>query len=337
MAEPTIAAGIALGLLDYAVTRGAARRDLAKRAGIDPAALQDPDARVPFSRYVTLMRVAKELCHDPALALHFGEAIDLGDLSILGSIGGGVRSIADGLALTNRYAPLVVDVDGGPATERFVIRRQGGKVWLIDTRKNPNDFPEMTESAFARIVCSSRRWSDGESFVQAVHVTHPDPGYREEYERIFQVPVTFESDKNALGTDEAWLSQRIDIPSTYTTKVLRTHADTLLGSLEAAKTTRGRVEDLLLPRLSAGGATIDRIAGELGVSRQTLFRRLRREGVTFRQVLDELRRTMALHYLTAEKLSVKETSRRLGFSEPAAFSRAFKRWTGSSPSGAATR
>ena len=52
MAEPTIAAGIARGLLDYAATKGAARRELARRSGIDPEALQDPDARVPFSRYV---------------------------------------------------------------------------------------------------------------------------------------------------------------------------------------------------------------------------------------------------------------------------------------------
>ena len=209
---------------------------------------------------------------------------------------------------------------------------------MIDTRKNPNDFPEMTESTFARIVCSSRRWFDGDCFVKAVHVTHPDPGYREEYERIFRVPVTFESDKNALVTDDG-----VALPAGSRSRrptprrccgATRTRCS---ETWRPRRPTRGRVESLLFPLLPTGGATIDRIAGELGVSRQTLFRRLRREGVTFRQVLDELRRRMALHYLNAEKLSVKETSRRLGFSEPAAFSRAFKRWTGSSPCGGVTR
>ena len=73
------------------------------------------------------------------------------------------------------------------------------------------------------------------------------------------------------------------------------------------------------------------IAGQLGLSRQSLFRKLRAEGVTFEKVLDGLRHELALRYLNGEDLSVKETAFRLGFSEPASFSRAFKRWTGSSP------
>jgi AraC-like DNA-binding protein len=58
---------------------------------------------------------------------------------------------------------------------------------------------------------------------------------------------------------------------------------------------------------------------------------LKAEGATFEKVLDELRHKMALHYLSGNKVSVSETAYLVGFSEPAAFSRAFKRWTGSSP------
>jgi AraC-like DNA-binding protein len=69
----------------------------------------------------------------------------------------------------------------------------------------------------------------------------------------------------------------------------------------------------------------------LGLSRQTLYRRLREEGVTFEELLDKLRHRLALRYLREERMSVKAASYRLGFSDPAAFSRAFKRWTGNSP------
>jgi AraC-like DNA-binding protein len=76
---------------------------------------------------------------------------------------------------------------------------------------------------------------------------------------------------------------------------------------------------------------MEAIAAKIGVSRQTLYRNLKAEGVTFEQVLDDLRRTMALDYLRARKVSVNETAYLVGFSDPAAFSRAFKRWTGMSP------
>ena len=92
------------------------------------------------------------------------------------------------------------------------------------------------------------------------------------------------------------------------------------------------VERLVEPMLETGDVRIDRVARELGLSRQTLYRRLKAEGVTFEQIVDRLRRRLALRFVREQRLPVKEAAWRLGFSDPAAFSRAFKRWTGSSPS-----
>jgi AraC-like DNA-binding protein len=76
---------------------------------------------------------------------------------------------------------------------------------------------------------------------------------------------------------------------------------------------------------------MDHVARAMGVSRTSLYRKLKAEGVGFDELLDDLRRRMALHYLNGEKVSVNETAYLVGFSEPSAFSRAFKRWTGTSP------
>jgi AraC-like DNA-binding protein len=132
-------------------------------------------------------------------------------------------------------------------------------------------------------------------------------------------------------TDERWLTHRNTHSSKYVFGVLSAHAEALLKDLENSKSTRGRVENGLMPILHTGDASVDIIAKKLGFSRQTLFRRLKAEGATFEKVLDELRHKMALHYLSGKKVSVNETAYLVGFSEPAAFSRAFKRWTGSSP------
>ena len=99
---------------------------------------------------------------------------------------------------------------------------------------------------------------------------------------------------------------------------------------------RTEVEKRLEPLLASGEVGIERLARDLGYSRQTLYRRLKAEGITYEQLLDGLRHRLALRFLR-EGLSVKDAAYRLGFSDPAAFSRAFKRWTGTSPSDMRTR
>lgn len=331
MHDLTVAASVVRALMDLAVSKGASRKSLAERSRIDAADLQDADSRVPFAKYVALMRAGQELCNDPALALHFGEEVDPSELSIAHSVGG-AESFGDALEQGNRYAPLAVEVEGDGTGARFQLRRFAGRMWLVDVRRNPNDFPELTESTFARMASVTRRLVGDRQAIKAVHVTHAEPAYRAEYERIFRVPVVFGSDRNALQIDEALVSS-LPFPSSsrYVTSVLRDHAEALLKKLESSHSTRDRVESLLMPLLNTGGVRMDMIARKLGLSRQTLFRKLRVEGVAYEDVVDDLRRKLALDYLSGGKASVKQTARLVGYSDPAAFSRAFKRWTGSSP------
>ncbi|HEY4954443.1 MAG TPA: AraC family transcriptional regulator ligand-binding domain-containing protein [Gemmatimonadaceae bacterium] len=331
MPELTIAASGVRALLELAVSKGAGRKALAERSRIDPADLQDCDNRVAFSRYVALMRAGQELCNDPALALHFGEAVDVTEISLACGVGG-FETIDEAFAQVNRYSSLGVEVEGAGTCDRYQLRRSAGQLWIVDARRNPNDFPELTESSFARMVCSTRRTFGDVKFFKELHVTHAEPAYRAEYERIFRVPVVFGSDENALRIDEALVSSyRLPPSSQYVTGVLREHAESLLKKMESSQSTRGRVERLLIPILHTGDVGIDRISSKLGLSRQTLFRKLKAEGVTFEEVLEELRCSIAHHYLNDRKASVKETAYLVGFSDPASFSRAFKRWTGRTP------
>ena len=123
-----------------------------------------------------------------------------------------------------------------------------------------------------------------------------------------------ESRDNGLGGLLAWIAGAIGKPSA------------------AARCFKGEVEAVIEPMLNAGTVSVDRAARALGMSRQTLYRRLKEEGTTFEELLDAKRRQLAIRYLALDRSTVKATAYRLGFSGPAAFSRAFKRWTGISPS-----
>ena len=198
------------------------------------------------------------------------------------------------------------------------------------TRQSFDTLPEIVEAFFARVAWGTRQMG-AMSLLQAAHFTHPEPPYRAEYERVFQAPLVFGCDRNALLLDAAWLQLKVALVTRNVFGILSAHAEALLRSLEASQTLRGQVERLLMPILHTGEVRVSDIARRLGTSRQTLYRRLKAEGTSYEQVLDELRHRVALPYLDGRKVSVNETADQVGCSEPAAFSRAFKRWTGSSP------
>jgi AraC-like DNA-binding protein len=327
--EATVSAGNASSLIELAERKGARREDLHRRSRIDPERLRDQDSRVSMSQYFDLMQAAKRLTGDPAIALEFGRSVHMQEFSILGLIFHACETVLDAIVQANRYGQLVIDVDVGPA-DRFQWRRRGPQLWLVDSRPNPNDFPELTEVTFGRFMRLTRPFWDT-PLVTEVHVTHPAPGYAADYERFFEVPTRFATEWNAMRVEEGRLRQRIAVQPRFAFGILSQHAEQLLRTLEGSKSTRGRVESLLMPILHTGTASMDLVAAKLAVSRQTLYRQLKAEGVTFETVLDELRHQLAVHYLAGERASVNETAYLVGFSEPAAFSRAFKRWTGSNP------
>jgi AraC-like DNA-binding protein len=331
MAQNTVSAGYARSLVDYAAARGAERGALLAAAGLRDADIADMDRRVPHERYVALMRAAKAQTGDPALALHWSEDVNLSDVSVVGLLGYASRTMGEAFVQLQRYARLVVEVDlPADAPTRFSHVPAHGGLWIVDHRADPDALFEHTETAFARMVCGTRRFGTT-PFVLEAHVTHADPGYRAEYERILGAPVRFGQAWNAMRIDPAWVAYPIQIQPAYVFGILARHADALMDALQGSKTVRGQVESLLMPRLHTGEAGIDEVAGQLAMSRQTLYRRLRDEGATFAGVLDDLRRRMALDYLSARRVSVNEAAYLVGFSDPAAFSRAFKRWTGASP------
>lgn len=326
MVEFTTAAPVARGFLEYAVGKGASEAALLERSGIKRMQLDDPDGRIGVGPYVRLIRAAQTLTGDPALALRWPDEVRLATLSVVGLLGEASETLLESFKQVKRYGRLVTDL--GP--DRFSMEAVDGAIWCIDHRPDPNDFPELTETTFGFMVCNSRVAAPS-TWLKEAHVTHPAPAYAGEYERVWGAPVTFGSHWNALRIDPSFLTTPVKVQPRYVFGILNRHAEAMLAELQASETTRGQVERLLMMTLHAGEADMDEIAQRLGLSRRTLARRLQAEGATFAKTLDELRRKLALQYLDGGKASVGEIAFLVGFSDPAAFSRAFKRWTGTSP------
>ena len=300
------------------------------------------DNRIALDRYVALITAGAVLTSEPALALKYGEAVRMQEISIVGLICEACETTMDVGTQLNRYGRLVYDTgDGKPANMIRLVREDSG-FWMEAVSGVFTAHPLLAEAEFARLVWNTRTMFGGHPHLKAhpfpleVHFSHPAPVYAAEFERVFGAPVTFGAKWNALRIHEGFLSLRQPPTSRYVFGVLSEKANALLKSLENAKTARGQVEGLLIPDLHKGDPSVEKIAEKMGLSRQTLYRKLKAEGATFEKLLDELRHKMALHYLTGRKVSVNETAYLVGFSDPSSFSRAFKRWTGASPRAART-
>ncbi|MCZ4297623.1 AraC family transcriptional regulator [Henriciella marina] len=337
MAGATVSAGYTKALLDLAVSRGADRAQLLSAAGLNARELEQSEARVPFERFKRLMREGKRLSGDPALALHFGTDIRFNVLSIVGLICFAAPTMDEAFRQMNRYGRLVIEVEGVGREDRFVVEEQGGRTYIVDKRANPNSFPELTESTLGRFICGFSRIFPTVPLYLSAEVTHTRPDYGDLYEELLGVPVQFGRERNTMEIDPAYFTMTISNSPGYVFGILSEQAEALLKRLEASDTVASEVERRMMADLHTGNISMKTIALQMGVSRQTLYRQLKQEGTSFDELLDQLRHRLAIDYLEGEKVSVNETAYLVGFSDPSAFSRAFKRWTGQRPSAGAGR
>ena len=161
--------GYPKAFLDFAVSRGADRQLLIERSLIRLDDLKDQDNRIPLPNYLALLKAGIELCNEPALSLLFGEAVRLKDISIVGLMEGAFDSVQSMHKHMNRYAALGLDADLGASAAPREFIRENGDIWLKFTGDVYVDYPLLTESAFARNICSGREFFHSSGIVMAAH------------------------------------------------------------------------------------------------------------------------------------------------------------------------
>lgn len=331
MKRATVAAGLVRSLAVYAARYGLHQPDILEDVGLTEADLSDQDSRVGLDTYLYLIDVLISQTGETALLAKHAIETQLEKISVVGLIVGSAASLPDAMQQLNRYSTLMVDIDIMESGPRFSVSQEGGEVWIIDNRPDPNRSPALTEAAFGRFIGEFRRNLPEHPFAVRIEMTHAKPAHAGQLEQLLQCPITFGCTRNAMQIAPEWLLRPFENTSRYVFGIFADKADALLKDLARDDSIRARVEAGLMPGLHKGEVSIDAIASELGMSRATLYRRLKQEGTTFAEVADELRCRMASDYLSARKVSVNEAAYLVGFSEASSFVRAFRRWTGQTP------
>ena len=290
--------------------------------------LADPDIRVREAAAEMAWRLAADLTGDDALGVHLAESLPRGALDLVEFALRSSSCLGVGLERLARYGRVLSD--------RVAVRTHSDRESLLllirDTATTPLH-PARTEFALA-IALKLARESTGEDITPLwVSFTHPAPQGVSEHRRFFRRRVRFSAGTTSMalrGSDAARPMREAD-PAL---------AGIIHRRLENARSDRDRsgaaplstlVRRVLVEHLGRSALTLDAVAVTLAVSRRTLTRRLTEEHTSFRQLLDEVRSDFARALLQDPNLSIGDIAFFLQYSEPTAFHRSFRRWTGQTP------
>ena len=164
-----------------------------------------------------------------------------------------------------------------------------------------------------------------------VHFEHARPADTSEHERIFRVAVSFGAPLTKLVFDASVLGLPLVGADPTLGSLLERQAEELLAGSRLDGVFAGRVRQVIKEGLPGGEARVDAVCRRLSVSPRTLQRKLREEGTTFQELLEATQSALAEFYLRKPEVAICEVSYLTGFSQPSAFHRAFRRWTGLTP------
>ena len=271
------------------------------------------------------LRVALELTHDPDLGLRAARRQVIGDVGAFYYVVSSSPTVRDALDRASRYIHLINDaLDVSIQWDDDVVVRLENSVVL------PRAAVDFQAGSFFNNHL--RGWFGERISAVAVYFAHQVPERLSEYVRTFApATVHFSAPFAGFSFDKALLELRLPTADPNLHAVTAAIADQMLGKMARANSVTADVRRSIHERLALGTPEITDVAAEFGTSTRTLARRLEREGTTFRGLVDDVRRELALDCIARHDTGMSELSCRLGYSYVGAFHRAFRRWTGQTP------
>ncbi|HUL05643.1 MAG TPA: AraC family transcriptional regulator ligand-binding domain-containing protein [Candidatus Acidoferrum sp.] len=285
--------------------------------------------QIPAAHFAALLDFGAAQTRDACFGLRRGGEFRLKDGGVLAYLASCAETLGDALTYYQRYASIVCS---GFAIE---LERGDGGVGLVLHVADPSwaRSRHLSEFTAARTLSAWRAVTGTRLQPLAVQFTHVAAAPLAECRRLLGCGVAFGERADAIRLSAEALALRIPTADSRLGAILRSYADGLLKQVRAKgrDSLTDKAAAIIGQRLSSGEVSLRDVARRLHLSERTLRRRLREAGVTFSELVSRVRRDLADDWLRRTDFNVKHISYLLGYSDAAAFSRAYKRWTGRSP------
>lgn len=332
LATPTInLASVAHGLDAYMASRGADAGEALRRAGLHHDDLSDPDRRAPLIRYLELLEICAETLADPQFGLKFGAQYEPRHAGVVGNLALASPVVGEALQMIGRYLPTMVDgaVHGIEVSEGTAFVYSYYIDPLMMSYRQKADWAIAFACNVMRVGLGDPGWVPQE--VLLPQLADETPAQRQVRARIMGDTIRLGHPWAGIRFDAALLERPMVSADAVVERLMRHYGDLRLTALPEHLGGLEQLRGELARVLVKGETGIERLAKATGVSTRTLQRRLKDLGVNYSDLLNDVRKTMALNLLENDTLALSEIAFSLGYSEVSAFNHAFRRLVGRSP------
>jgi AraC-like DNA-binding protein len=328
-ALPTATGGIAR--LAYARARraGIELEPLLKKAGLTSRQIEDRTARVAVQHQIRFLNLVANALGDEFLGFHLAQLPDLRELGLLFYVAASSERLGEALQRATRYISIVNEGLSLKCLDGEEIRMVFDYVGVA--RHTDRHQIEFFMTALIRI---GRQLTGLPLVPSRARLTHPRSNQGvSELTAYFGSHISFGARADELIFVGSIRDITVASADPYLKEILVANCEQALSHRPKKRGAfRAAVENVIVPLLPHGKVRASEIAARLGLSQRTSARRLALEGTTLSQVLETLRGDLARQYLSDPDLSISRIAWLLGYQEVSAFTHAFKRWTGKSPS-----
>jgi AraC-like DNA-binding protein len=326
--RPRIAVAAATGLPEAIAATGHDPGTVLHSVGLPRDALADANGFIADADFAQLLNAAARVTGDDCFGLHLGEHYHPKSIGAVvyvtvnsPTIGAGLENVARYLRVHNEAA--TVEVVRGP---QWTYLRHRLSHLPVDDGRQHEEYSLAVGLGTIRLMVGSS-WSPVE-----VQFEHKAPAATPEHIRVFGAPVVFGCPTNAFVVEREFCERQVPAADARLYPILRTYLDGVLQDVppedDLLTTTRRKIAEAM----RTGAPSLRQVAGSLAMGPRTLQRRLADHGFEFTRLVDDTRRRFSMRYLASPDNTLMDVAYLLGYSEVSAFNRAFKRWTGSTPS-----
>ncbi|MCJ7558211.1 MAG: AraC family transcriptional regulator [Gammaproteobacteria bacterium] len=327
LGEPSTLASTGIAVSMALAEHGLDADAIFAEVGLDASIFKEHEARVPLSQVSRLWGKLVEVSGDPAVGLVIARHVRPTLYHALGQSLLASASIADAVQRICRYGKTVTS-----GTELEVVKSNSWvDLQLSFPHASIQPVGQARDFILGLLVNAFRMIAGSEFRPMRVSFSHSDQGAAETYREFFDCEVLFEAAHDGIRVDNHAFSAANDYANPAMAQEIDKISELYLRKLDTPGTSY-RVQHLIQQGLPSGELSQDEIARRLNRSISSLRRDLQNEGTSYKALLEETREELAKAYITEGRYGLAEVAYLLGFSDQANFTRAFKRWTGTTPS-----